>query len=187
MSVFSGAERDYLVGGRQLARIATMGADGTPRVVPVAFIYNAARDTIDVGGYEAPRSRRSSATWPARGRAAIVIDDLAGTDPWTPRGIEIRARRSDRLVDAPDPYPPRAHRELGPKPEAACLDAILAQRRRPLPPRRCELEPAQIRETLLSHLHVLDCHELVRRDHARRPVAPADGMFMCPSLNSQAR
>ena len=30
------------------------------------------------------------------GRAAIVIDDLASTDPWRPRGIEVRgvARRS---------------------------------------------------------------------------------------------
>jgi hypothetical protein len=26
------------------------------------------------------------------GRAAIVIDDLASTDPWRPRGIEIRGR-----------------------------------------------------------------------------------------------
>ena len=26
------------------------------------------------------------------GRAAIVIDDLASTDPWHPRGIEVRGR-----------------------------------------------------------------------------------------------
>jgi pyridoxamine 5'-phosphate oxidase family protein len=26
------------------------------------------------------------------GRAAIVIDDLASTDPWRPRGIEVRGR-----------------------------------------------------------------------------------------------
>ena len=52
MSVFQEIEIDYLAGGRQLGRIATVGADGTPHVVPVAWIYNAVRDTIDVGGYE---------------------------------------------------------------------------------------------------------------------------------------
>ena len=26
------------------------------------------------------------------GRAAIVIDDLASTGPWSPRGIEVRGR-----------------------------------------------------------------------------------------------
>jgi pyridoxamine 5'-phosphate oxidase family protein len=28
----------------------------------------------------------------ATGRAAIVIDDLASTDPWRPRGVEVRGR-----------------------------------------------------------------------------------------------
>jgi pyridoxamine 5'-phosphate oxidase family protein len=76
---------------RQLGRIATVGADGTPHVVPVGWIYNAARDTIDVGGYELERTKKFRDV--ARtGRAAIVIDDLASTDPWRPRGIEIRGR-----------------------------------------------------------------------------------------------
>jgi hypothetical protein len=33
----------FVTGGRQLGRIATVGADGTPHVVPVGWIYNAAR------------------------------------------------------------------------------------------------------------------------------------------------
>jgi pyridoxamine 5'-phosphate oxidase family protein len=91
MSVFSEAELAYLTGGRQLGRIATVGADGTPHVVPVAWIYNAARDTIDVGGYELERSKKFRDV--ARsGRAAIVIDDLESTDPWRPRAIEVRGR-----------------------------------------------------------------------------------------------
>jgi Pyridoxamine 5'-phosphate oxidase len=40
MSVFRGAELKYLSGGLQLGRIATVGADGTPHVVPVGWIYN---------------------------------------------------------------------------------------------------------------------------------------------------
>ncbi len=91
MSVFREAELAYLAGGRQLGRIATVGADGTPHVVPVAWIYNAARDTIDVGGHELERTKKFRDV-ARRGRAAIVIDDLASTDPWHPRGIEVRGR-----------------------------------------------------------------------------------------------
>jgi pyridoxamine 5'-phosphate oxidase family protein len=91
VSVFRDAEIAHLAGGRQLGRIATVGADGTPHVVPVAWIYNAARDTIDIGGQELERSKKFRDV--ARtGRAAMVIDDLASTDPWHPRGIEIRGR-----------------------------------------------------------------------------------------------
>jgi pyridoxamine 5'-phosphate oxidase family protein len=91
MSVFREVELAYMIGGRQLARIATVGADGTPHVVPVAWIYNAARDTIDVGGHELELTKKFRDV--ARtGRVAIVIDDLASTDPWHPRGIEIRGR-----------------------------------------------------------------------------------------------
>jgi pyridoxamine 5'-phosphate oxidase family protein len=90
-SVFRDAERRYLAGGRQLGRLATVGGDGTPHVVPVAFIYNAARDTIDVGGAELERTKKFRDV--ARsGRAAIVVDDLAAGEAWHPRGIEVRGR-----------------------------------------------------------------------------------------------
>ena len=91
LSVFRETELRYLAGGRQLARIATVGADGTPHVVPVAFIYNAVRDTIDIGGNELAATKKFRDV-ERTGRAAIVIDDLASTDPWRPRGIEIRGR-----------------------------------------------------------------------------------------------
>jgi pyridoxamine 5'-phosphate oxidase family protein len=91
MSVFTEAELRYLAGGQQLGRIATVGADGTPHVVPVAFIYNAARDTIDVGGSDLERTKKFRDV-ERTGRAAIVMDDLASTDPWRPRGIEVRGR-----------------------------------------------------------------------------------------------
>jgi pyridoxamine 5'-phosphate oxidase family protein len=91
MSVFRDAELRYLAGGRQLGRLATVGADGTPHVVPVAWIYNAVRDTIDIGGSELERTKKFRDI--ARtGRAAIVIDDLADTEAWHPRGIEVRGR-----------------------------------------------------------------------------------------------
>jgi pyridoxamine 5'-phosphate oxidase family protein len=89
MSVFTDVELGYLTGGRRLGRIATVGADGTPHVVPVGWIYNAASETIDVGGYELERSKKFRDVARSR-KAAIVIDDLESTDPWRPRGIEVR-------------------------------------------------------------------------------------------------
>jgi pyridoxamine 5'-phosphate oxidase family protein len=97
---FTEAERAYLVGGRQLGRLATVGADGTPHVVPVAFVYNAVRETIDVGGHELELTKKFRDI--ARtGRAAIVIDDLASTDPWRPRGIEVRGRAEAIALPTP--------------------------------------------------------------------------------------
>lgn len=91
MSVFREAELNYLRGGRQLGRLATVGADGTPHVVPVGWIYNAARDTIDISGIDLERSKKFRDIVRS-GRAAIVIDDLESVDPWRPRGVEVRGR-----------------------------------------------------------------------------------------------
>ncbi len=90
-SVFTEPELAYLHGERRLGRIATVGKDGTPHVVPVGWSHNPERDTIDVGGHELERTKKFSDV--ARsGRAAIVIDDLASVDPWRPRAIEVRGR-----------------------------------------------------------------------------------------------
>jgi pyridoxamine 5'-phosphate oxidase family protein len=97
---FTDAELRYLMGGRQLGRIATVGADGTPHVVPVAWIYNAARETIEVGGHELELTKKFRDV-KRTGRAAIVIDDLASTDPWRPRGIEIRGRAEAIALPTP--------------------------------------------------------------------------------------
>jgi pyridoxamine 5'-phosphate oxidase family protein len=91
MSAFTDRELAYLQGERRLGRIATVGKDGTPHVAPVGWSYNVDNDTIDVGGrdFEQSKKYRDVRT---TGRAAIVIDDLASTNPWRPRGIEVRGR-----------------------------------------------------------------------------------------------
>jgi pyridoxamine 5'-phosphate oxidase family protein len=91
VGAFTDVELRYLAGGRQLGRLATVGADGTPHVVPVGWIYNAVRDAIDVGGRELERTKKFRDV-AATGRAAIVVDDLLSTDPWRPRGVEVRGR-----------------------------------------------------------------------------------------------
>jgi pyridoxamine 5'-phosphate oxidase family protein len=51
MSVFTPAEREYLR-SQSLGRLATVGPDLQPHVIPVTFWYNAEEDTIDIGGID---------------------------------------------------------------------------------------------------------------------------------------
>ena len=88
MSNFTPAEIAYLQTQR-LGRLATVGPDGQPHVVPVAFRYNPHEDTIDIGGHDFAK-RKKFRDVRRHGRAAFVVDDLASVDPWMPRGVEIR-------------------------------------------------------------------------------------------------
>jgi len=86
MSVFTDAELEYLAGQR-LGRIATVGPDGQPHVVPTSFRYNADYDAIDVGGLRMSQTKKLRDVQ-RTGRASIVIDDVL--PPWQPRMIEVR-------------------------------------------------------------------------------------------------
>lgn len=108
MSAFTRHELEFLGAGREaggqgnLARIATVGKDGTPHVVPVGmWTHNPAEDTIDVRGRELDKTKKFRDI--ARsGRVAIVIDDMVKLDPaqreaargWDsrPRAVEVRGR-----------------------------------------------------------------------------------------------
>lgn len=90
MSVFSEEELAYL-NEQRLGRLATVGADGQPHVVPVGFGYDAESDAIHIGGHsfgESKKFRDAERNPPV----AFVVDDLASINPWQPRGIEIRGR-----------------------------------------------------------------------------------------------
>ncbi len=89
-SSFSKAEIAYLQSQR-LARIATVGPDGQPHVVPVAFRYNADLGAIDIGGHGFT-TRKKYRDVQRNPRVALVIDDLASINPWKARGVEIRGQ-----------------------------------------------------------------------------------------------
>jgi pyridoxamine 5'-phosphate oxidase family protein len=91
MSHFTAAELAYMRNSATLARIATVGADGTPHVVPVGWSYDPDHDAIEVGGFNLTETKKFRDV-ERHARAAIVIDDLASRNPWRPRGIEIRGR-----------------------------------------------------------------------------------------------
>lgn len=90
MSVFSDAELEYL-GSQRLGRLATVGHDGMPHVVPVAFRYNPDADTIDIGGHDFA-TRKKFRDVKGTGVAALVVDDVL--PPWQPRAVEVRGEAS---------------------------------------------------------------------------------------------
>ena len=139
MSVFRDAEIQYL-GSQRLGRLATVGHDGMPHVVPVTFRYNPDADTIDIGGHDFAQ-RKKFRDVKRMGMAALVVDDVlppgspvpsrcaAKRPPTTPaarpstRGSTIRSSRShpagschgglgtaSRLVRSVDPNPRQIRR-----------------------------------------------------------------------------
>jgi pyridoxamine 5'-phosphate oxidase family protein len=101
VSAFSPAELTYLAADRRrLGRLATVGADGTPHVVPVGYRVDPDSQTIEVRGYDLPATKKFRDV--ARsGRAAIVVDDLASVEPWRPRAVTVRGRAEALDGDRP--------------------------------------------------------------------------------------
>lgn len=91
MSVFTNAEVEYL-NSQPLGRIATVGPRGRPHVVPVGVFYDPETQAIVIGGAADMAASKKFRDAQRRPDVAVVIDDLAAVDPWTPRGIEIRGR-----------------------------------------------------------------------------------------------
>ncbi len=90
MSAFSQAEIAYLK-SQMLGRLATVGPNGKPHVVPVAFRYNPELDTIDIGGHDFAQ-RKKYRDVQKQPQVAFVVDDVASVNPWHARGIEIRGK-----------------------------------------------------------------------------------------------
>lgn len=88
MSVFTDKEIEYFK-GQKLGRLATVGTDGAPHVVPVGFRYNAESDTVDIGGHNLGKSKKFRDARDT-GKAAFVVDDVL--PPWQARGVEVRGR-----------------------------------------------------------------------------------------------
>jgi pyridoxamine 5'-phosphate oxidase family protein len=89
VSAFTQSEIEYLT-SQGLARLATVGPDGQPHVVPVTFTFNAQEDAIDVGGVDfgATKKWRDARQNP---RVTFLLDDVR-PDPRRARAIEVRGR-----------------------------------------------------------------------------------------------
>ena len=84
--MFSDEELAFLRSQR-LARLATVAADGQPTVDAVGFQFDGAR--FFVGGHNLPGTRKYRNVASGNRLVALIVDDLASTDPWTPRGIKV--------------------------------------------------------------------------------------------------
>jgi pyridoxamine 5'-phosphate oxidase family protein len=86
MSVFTPAEREYLR-GQSLGRLATVGRDLQPHVIPVTFWYNTEEETIDIGGidFASGKKWRDAQYNP---RVTFLVDDTP--EPGRARAVEIR-------------------------------------------------------------------------------------------------
>jgi pyridoxamine 5'-phosphate oxidase family protein len=106
LEAFSSAELAYLTSERRLARVATVGADGTPHVTPIGMWSVTGDHTIEVTGHDFDKTKKFRDV-ARNGRAAIVIDDVL--PPWQPRGVQVRGRAE--TIDGPRPairiYPDR--------------------------------------------------------------------------------
>ncbi len=91
MRVFTTAEITYL-NNQRLGRLATVGTDNRPHVVPVGFRYNPDEDALEIGGHGGFANRKKYRDVLHNPRIAFVVDDVVSVNPWTVRGIEIRGR-----------------------------------------------------------------------------------------------
>ena len=108
MAVFTDLEVEYLRSQR-LARLATASATGQPDVSAVGFGLDG--DSITSGGIDLTKTVRFRHLQ-ENPRATIVIDDLASTDPWTPRGIKVRGTVGHRGSRRHPAHPDRARGHL---------------------------------------------------------------------------
>ena len=116
MSVFTDAEIEF-VNSQRLGRLATVGADEMPHVVPVAVFYDPDADALVIGanaefGEAVMTSSKKFRDAQRRPKAAIVIDDPG------PRILEVRGdaealleggEEAGRRVAAPSPSSPRGY------------------------------------------------------------------------------
>jgi pyridoxamine 5'-phosphate oxidase family protein len=83
---FTKDEVAYLT-SQPLARIATVGDDGQPDVVPVGVEFDGTY--LWVGGRAPERTRKFINVRAGHAKVALVVDDLVTTDPWTPRFLRV--------------------------------------------------------------------------------------------------
>jgi pyridoxamine 5'-phosphate oxidase family protein len=84
--MFSEEELAYLRSQR-LARLATVDGGGQPTVDTVGFQFDGER--FFIGGRNLPGTRKYRNIAAGNQLVGVTVDDLAATDPWTPRGIRV--------------------------------------------------------------------------------------------------
>jgi pyridoxamine 5'-phosphate oxidase family protein len=93
MSVFTEAEIAYLQ-SKTMCRLATIGADGRPHLIPLTYRFNADEDAIDIGGVDFGNTKK----WRDmlhNPHVAVLVDDAA---PGRADAVEIRGDAEPHLT-----------------------------------------------------------------------------------------
>jgi pyridoxamine 5'-phosphate oxidase family protein len=91
---FSPREVEFLA-SQPLARLATVGDDGQPDVVPVAFEFDGADFWIGGSAESVLATRKIRNIVSGRRKVALVMDDMASIDPFVARGIRVYGEAAD--------------------------------------------------------------------------------------------
>jgi pyridoxamine 5'-phosphate oxidase family protein len=94
---FNDEEIAYLR-SQPLARVATLGAEEQPDVVPLAFEFDGAYFWIGGAGPSVAATRKFRNVRAGRDKVALVIDDMVSLDPFIARGIRVYGR-ADQPVE----------------------------------------------------------------------------------------
>jgi pyridoxamine 5'-phosphate oxidase family protein len=86
VTMFSQPEIDY-IRSQRLARIATVSSQQQPDVAPVVFEFDGER--FYIGGRQQTTTLKYKNVLNGNRKVALVIDDVASTSPWQPRGLKI--------------------------------------------------------------------------------------------------
>jgi pyridoxamine 5'-phosphate oxidase family protein len=85
---FSNEEMAYLH-SQPLARLATLGPDDQPDVVPVGFEFDGTYFWVGGSGQAVLDTRKSRNVRAGRRKVALVIDNLVSFDPFVARSIRV--------------------------------------------------------------------------------------------------
>ncbi|MFN8498585.1 MAG: PPOX class F420-dependent oxidoreductase [Anaerolineae bacterium] len=96
-TMFNDMEQEYL-SSQRLGRIATVSPSGQPDVAPVSYRFDG--EAFLIGGFDNTRTLKYLNVKKGQRLVAFVVDDLASTQPWTPRGIKIHGHAE--IVDTPN-------------------------------------------------------------------------------------
>ena len=91
VAVFTQEELAYLR-SQPLARLATVGPDGQPDVVPVAYEFDGTHFWVGGPGESFLGTRKVRNVVAGGRQVAFVVDDLVSTDPFIARGIRVYGR-----------------------------------------------------------------------------------------------
>jgi pyridoxamine 5'-phosphate oxidase family protein len=80
-------EEIAFIKSQRLARIATVDDDGQPDVVPVGFEFDGTY--FNIGGLQPANTRRHHNVSAGNLKVALVIDEVASAEPWSPRFLRI--------------------------------------------------------------------------------------------------